>query len=155
SYSSETPRLAKRCPRPTGAIASCRKQSPPPVTSNDTAANGLDTNTQLCRNGSCLVGSADGRTPRGMDCRPTHRPAAVGALGLGPRHAGHHALAHNRALELAAAGPAARSPRPRIEAPGRSQSETLPRSKHLHGIPLPAARGPDAATVERVGSSAR
>src|SRR5215831_20394012 len=63
------------------------------VTSTDAAANGLDTNTELCGNGSqaksaSLVGGADGRAPRGMDCRPTDRLAALGALGLGPRHAG-------------------------------------------------------------------
>ena len=40
------------------------------------------------------------RTPRGMDCRPTDRLDALGALGLGPRHAGQHALADDRALEL-------------------------------------------------------
>jgi hypothetical protein len=60
--------------------------------STDAAANGLDTNTELCGNGSLansagLVGGADGGTPRGMDCRPTDRLAALGALGPGPRHA--------------------------------------------------------------------
>jgi len=35
-----------------------------------------------------------------MDCRPTNRLAALSALGLGPRHAGHHALSDDRALEL-------------------------------------------------------
>ena len=44
--------------------------------STDAAANGLDTNTELCGNGSQansagFVGGADGRAPRGMDCRPT------------------------------------------------------------------------------------
>jgi hypothetical protein len=62
------------------------------VTSIDAAANGLDTNTELCGNGSQansagFVGGADGRTSRGMDCRSTDRLAALGALGLGPRHA--------------------------------------------------------------------
>ena len=73
--------------------------------STDAAANSLDTNTELRRdrsqaNSASLVGSADGRTPRGMDCRPTDRLAALGTLGLGPRHAGQHALADDRALEL-------------------------------------------------------
>jgi hypothetical protein len=35
-----------------------------------------------------------------MDCRPTDRLAALGALGLGPRHAGQHALADNRGFKL-------------------------------------------------------
>jgi hypothetical protein len=73
--------------------------------STDASANGLDTNTELCGNGSqansaSLVGGADGSTPRGMDFWPTDRFATLGALGLGPRHAGHHALADDRALEL-------------------------------------------------------
>jgi hypothetical protein len=73
--------------------------------STDAAANGLDTNTELCGNGSQansagFVGGADGRTPRGMDGRPTNWLVALGTLGLGPRHAGHHALADDRALEL-------------------------------------------------------
>jgi len=42
------------------------------VTSTDAAANGLDRNAELQGNGTqansaSLVGSADGRTPRGMD----------------------------------------------------------------------------------------
>ena len=32
--------------------------------------------------------------------------------------------------------------------PGRSQAETMARAKHLHRMPLLAARGPDAATIE-------
>jgi len=73
------------------------------VTSTDAAANGLNTNTELSSNGSQAnsaspVGGADGRAPRGMDCRPTDRRAALGALALGPRHAGHHALSDDRAL---------------------------------------------------------
>jgi len=52
------------------------------VTSADAAANGLDANTELCGNGSqansaSFVGGADGRTPRGMDCRPTDPLAAT------------------------------------------------------------------------------
>ena len=39
--------------------------------------------------------------------------------------------------------------------PGRSQAETMARAKHLHRMPWLAARGRDAATVKRVGSSAR
>jgi hypothetical protein len=35
-----------------------------------------------------------------MDCRPTDRLAALGAIGLGPCHAHHHALADDRALKL-------------------------------------------------------
>jgi hypothetical protein len=55
------------------------------VTSTDAAANGLNTNTELCGDGSqansaSLVGGADGRTPRVMDCWPTDRPAAL-AIG--------------------------------------------------------------------------
>jgi hypothetical protein len=71
--------------------------------STNAAANGLDTNTELCGNGSQAnsTDSADSRTPRGMDCRPTNRLAALSALGLGPRHAGQHALADDRPLELA------------------------------------------------------
>ena len=73
--------------------------------STDAAANGLDTYTELYgigsqANSAGLVGGVDGRTPRWMDCRPTDRLATLGALGLGPRHAGHHALADDRALEL-------------------------------------------------------
>jgi hypothetical protein len=50
--------------------------------STDAAANGLNTNTELCGNGSqansaSLVGGADGRAPRVMDCRSTNRPAAL------------------------------------------------------------------------------
>src|SRR5215831_20104234 len=68
------------------------------VTSTDAAANGLATNTELCGNGSqaksaSLVDGADGRTPHGMDGWSTDRLSALGALGLGPRHAGQHALA--------------------------------------------------------------
>jgi hypothetical protein len=75
------------------------------TSSTEAAANGLDTNAELCRDraqasSASLVGSADGRTPRRMDCRSTDRLAALGAPGLGPRHAGHHALADDRALEL-------------------------------------------------------
>jgi len=75
------------------------------VTSTDAAANGLDTNTELGGNGSQansigFVGSTDGRTPHGMDGWPTDGLTALGALGLGPRHAGQHTLADDRALEL-------------------------------------------------------
>jgi hypothetical protein len=73
--------------------------------STDAAANGLDTNTELCGNGSqadpaSLVGGADGRTSSGMDCRPTDRLAAPGALDPGPCHAGAHPLLDQRALKL-------------------------------------------------------
>jgi len=73
--------------------------------STDAAANGLNTDAKLRCNGSQansadFVGSADGRTSCWMDCRPTDRLAALGALGLGPRHACQHALANDRALEL-------------------------------------------------------
>jgi hypothetical protein len=69
------------------------------------AANSLDTNAELCGNGSQansagFVGSADGRTPSGMECSPTDRLAALGALGPGPCHAGAHPLLDERALKL-------------------------------------------------------
>jgi hypothetical protein len=68
-------------------------------------SDGLDSNAKLFGNGSQansadFVGGADGRAPRGMDCRPTDRLAALGTLGLSPRHAGQHALADDGAFEL-------------------------------------------------------
>jgi hypothetical protein len=77
--------------------------------STDAAANGLDTNVELFGNGSQansadFVGGADGRAPRGMDCRPTDRLAALGTLGLSPRHASKRPSSrHDAALSESAA----------------------------------------------------
>src|SRR5262249_2960507 len=75
------------------------------VTSTDATTHRLDTNTELCGDGSqansaSLIGGADGGAARRMDCRPTDRLAALRTLPLGSRHAGQHALADDRALEL-------------------------------------------------------